>query len=159
MFPCYSLIEDQTLKTENIFTILALLNQLTVCLSVFPVTLPIMIKAILSIRRLKSLFSRPDVQVHEGKNEEKTDNSNTQSAISMINATYLWPNSDIKGIDNITTDITKGSLTMVISPNNAFFLSLLKELKLHSGNYIWNLSESISYVGSRDHSQTMFTRI
>ena len=37
---------------------------------------------------------------------------------------------------------------MVISPNNAFFLSLLKELKLHSGNYIWNLSESISYVGS-----------
>ena len=103
----YSLIEDQTLKTENIFTILALLNQLTVCLSVFPVTLPIMIKAILSIRRLKSLFSRPDVQVHEGKNEEKTDNS-TQSAISMINATYFWPNSDIKGIDNITTDITKG---------------------------------------------------
>ena len=101
MFPCYSLIEDQTLKTENIFTILALLNQLTVCLSVFPVTLPIMIKAILSIRRLKSLFSRPDVQVHEGKNEEKTDNSNTQSAISMTNATYLWPNSDIKGIDNI----------------------------------------------------------
>ena len=65
-----------------------------------------------------------------------------------LNTTYLWPNSDVKAIDKVTTNITKGSLTMVISQDNAIFLSLLQELNLDSGHCTWNLSESISYVGS-----------
>ena len=152
IFGIYGMVEDQTLQTEDIFTTLALLNQLTVCLSVFPVTLPIMIKAMLSIKRLKSLFGQEDKaqekEVIHSLNSNQSENDIDQPAISMRNATYTWSNSDIKVLENITTDIKKGSLTMIVSPDNAFFLSLLQEIDLESGSYNWNLSESIAYVGS-----------
>ena len=135
----YGLFETQEdlLPTEDIFTILALLNQLTVCLSVFPVTLPIMIKAILSIKRLKVLFAHADKHQEEeeeksidtkdksesennSENSEKTPNNN---AISLFNATYVWPYSDSSiAMSEVTTNIAKGSLTMVMSPDNSFFL-------------------------------------
>ena len=135
----YGLFETQEdlLPTEDIFTILALLNQLTVCLSVFPVTLPIMIKAILSIKRLKVLFAHADKHQEEeeeksidtkdksesennSENSEKTPDNN---AISLFNATYVWPYSDSSiAMSEVTTNIAKGSLTMVMSPDNSFFL-------------------------------------
>ena len=134
----YGLFETQEdlLPTEDIFTILALLNQLTVCLSVFPVTLPIMIKAILSIKRLKVLFAHADKNHEEEeeksidtKDKSKSENNSEDSektqhnAISLLNATYVWPYSDSSiAMSEVTTNIAKGSLTMVMSPDNSFFL-------------------------------------
>ena len=130
----YGLFETQEdlLPTEDIFTILALLNQLTVCLSVFPVTLPIMIKAILSIKRLKVLFAHADKRQEEeeenfidtkDKSESENSEKTQHNAISLLNATYIWPYSDSSiAMSEVTTNIAKGSLTMVMSPDNSFFL-------------------------------------
>lgn len=58
----YSLFQNDSFLSEDIFTTLALLNQLTVCLSVLPVTLPIYVKGYSSLRRLGD-FWRQNQQV------------------------------------------------------------------------------------------------
>ena len=47
----YSGLETEMFTAGEIFTALALFNQLAVCLSVFPVTLPILIKGVVSRNR------------------------------------------------------------------------------------------------------------
>ena len=49
----YVHLETQNFTAADLFTALALLSQLTVCLSVIPVTIPIFIKGIVSRERLK----------------------------------------------------------------------------------------------------------
>ena len=51
-----------------------------------------------------------------------SDSEKTQNAISVLNATYLWPYSESIAMSEVTTNIAKGSLTMVMSPDNSFFL-------------------------------------
>ena len=47
----YSGLETRVFTAGEMFTALALFNQLAVCLSVFPVTLPILIKGLVSRNR------------------------------------------------------------------------------------------------------------
>ena len=85
----YVAVEEVHFSAANIFTALALLGQLTVCLSVFPVTIPILIKVVLitklnspnyklplsmkgvvSRQRLKEFFSRAEVSIYKEKSLE-----------------------------------------------------------------------------------------
>ncbi len=56
----YVVLEEGSFSASNLFSALALLGQLTVCLSVFPVTIPIFIKGAVSRDRLVEFFSRPE---------------------------------------------------------------------------------------------------
>lgn len=61
----YVALEDTNFSAANIFSALALLGQLTVCLSVFPVTIPIFIKGIVSRSRLLEFFARSEVNIYK----------------------------------------------------------------------------------------------
>ena len=70
----YVAVEEVHFSAANVFTALALLGQLTVCLSVFPVTIPIFIKGFVSRQRLVEFFSRAEVSIYKEKSggpEEK----------------------------------------------------------------------------------------
>ena len=141
----YGLLESQPFSSEDIFTTIALLNQLTVCLSVFPVTLPIYIKGILSLKRLKHFFSL--------KNETEDilhENELKEEAMVMKKALFVWPQNEETACQVNQLSIKKGTLSIVTAEeSNPFFLSLLKETKLKSGSFEWNLGNSVAYVGSR----------
>ena len=55
----YTSVESELFSAGELFTALALFNQLAVCLSVFPVTVPIFIKA----RMTKILISEPNLNL------------------------------------------------------------------------------------------------
>ncbi len=136
--------------TANIFTTLALLSQLTVCLSVFPVTLPIYIKAILSSKRLCEYFNRQEVSATFTSTD--ADKNKNNKAIVMENASFTWPCSS-PALQDVTLQIMTGSLTMVAGDHqdkSAFMMSLMKELTLKDGEFQWNLmNDSVAYVGPR----------
>jgi ABC-type multidrug transport system fused ATPase/permease subunit len=55
-------LESESLfSSGDIFSTLALFNQLAVCLSIFPVTLPILVKGLTSRKRLLEFLARPEV--------------------------------------------------------------------------------------------------
>ena len=75
----YVAVEEVHFSAANVFTALALLGQLTVCLSVFPVTIPIFIKGFVSRQRLVEFFSRAEVSIYKeksGGSDEKKDDKN-----------------------------------------------------------------------------------
>lgn len=49
-------------SSSRVFSALALFNQLTIALFIFPITVPITISAIISTRRLETFMALPDVQ-------------------------------------------------------------------------------------------------
>ncbi|XP_069691069.1 ATP-binding cassette sub-family C member Sur isoform X2 [Periplaneta americana] len=59
-FGVYFLLEEKPLTPENVFSGLALFNQLTVPLFIFPITVPIIINAMVSTRRLENFLELPE---------------------------------------------------------------------------------------------------
>ena len=120
----YSLFEDHPFASGEIFTTLALLNQLTVCLSVLPVTLPIFIKGYLSLNRLQT-FWRQHESADKAETKEKwreTEQDKEEEAFSMQNAQFcLGPNGS-NGLLIKQLSIQKGSLTFVLGNKTLFFL-------------------------------------
>uniref|UniRef100_A0A1B6GIW2 Uncharacterized protein n=2 Tax=Cuerna arida TaxID=1464854 RepID=A0A1B6GIW2_9HEMI len=56
----FYILESSDLSPANVFTGLALFNQLTVPLFIFPITVPIIISALVSTRRLQDFLSLPE---------------------------------------------------------------------------------------------------
>ena len=141
----YAIFEDKPFTSEDIFTTLALLNQLTVCLSVFPVTLPIYVKGYLSLKRLKAFWR----QNCDNKENWRENQNNKEEAIKMKNASFSWLNSEEISLKINELTIKKGSLTMVLGNKSPFFLAVLDEMALKKGHFEWNMGDSVAYVGQR----------
>lgn len=69
-FAAYTLTNDnkEEFNSANIFAALALFNQLTVPLFIFPITIPIIISCIISTKRVERFLSQPEVakELREG---------------------------------------------------------------------------------------------
>lgn len=63
-FAAYTLINDESIEfnSSNVFTALALFNQLTVPLFIFPITIPIIISSLISTRRIERFLSQPEIE-------------------------------------------------------------------------------------------------
>jgi hypothetical protein len=64
-FAVYTMINDERLEfnASNVFTALALFNQLTVPLFIFPITIPIIISSLISTRRIERFLSQqPEIE-------------------------------------------------------------------------------------------------
>ncbi|XP_070506650.1 ATP-binding cassette sub-family C member Sur isoform X2 [Chironomus tepperi] len=63
-FAVYTLINDESIEfnSSNVFTALALFNQLTVPLFILPITIPIIISSIISTRRIERFLSQPEIE-------------------------------------------------------------------------------------------------
>jgi ABC-type multidrug transport system fused ATPase/permease subunit len=71
----YVALEEEHFSAADIFSALALLGQLTVCLSVFPVTIPIFIKGMVSRERLVEFFSRTEVSIYKESDRKDSKKS------------------------------------------------------------------------------------
>ena len=150
-------LESESIFTSgDIFTTLALFNQLAVCLSIFPVTLPVLVKGLSSRRRLLEFLSRQEVVRYKSltkTNKTSPENCNAKNAaISVQNATFSWPTA-IGVLSDVNLDIQAGSLTVISglggSGKSALILSLIEEMKLTSGNLNWNLDSRIALVSQK----------
>lgn len=58
------MINDESIEfnSSNVFTALALFNQLTVPLFIFPITIPIIISSLISTRRIERFLSQPEIE-------------------------------------------------------------------------------------------------
>jgi ABC-type multidrug transport system fused ATPase/permease subunit len=142
----YSVIEGQPFASSDIFTTMALLNQLTVCLSVFPVTLPIYIKGFLSSKRLKDFFHQHEIVK---SNSSNNIDDGQLSAFSMTASSFNWPKTKLEAIKDITVQVRTGSLTMLVGSSGPFILAILKELELTSGQHVLSSSAAVAFVGQR----------
>lgn len=63
-FATYTLINDDQIEfnSSNVFTALALFNQLTVPLFILPITIPIIISSLISTRRIERFLSQPEIE-------------------------------------------------------------------------------------------------
>jgi ABC-type bacteriocin/lantibiotic exporter with double-glycine peptidase domain len=151
-------LENESMFTSgDIFTTLALFNQLAVCLSIFPVTLPVLVKGLSSRRRLLEFLSRQEVTRYKsltGKSQISAENSNGRKdeAFSVQNAAFSWPTA-IGVLDDINLEIETGSLTVISgsggSGKSALMLALIEEMKLTSGKLNWNLDPRIALVSQK----------
>jgi ABC-type multidrug transport system fused ATPase/permease subunit len=160
-------LESESLfSSGDIFSTLALFNQLAVCLSIFPVTLPILVKGLTSRKRLLEFLARPEVDRYKSltfasdaktatfASDAKTamyssDAKNATFAFEIRNAAFSWPTS-ISVLSGIDLTIETGSLTVISgssgSGKSALILSLIEEMKLTSGSVLWNLDPRIALV-------------
>jgi ATP-binding cassette subfamily C (CFTR/MRP) protein 1 len=160
-------LESESLfSSGDIFSTLALFNQLAVCLSIFPVTLPILVKGLTSRKRLLEFLARTEVDRYKSltfasdaktatfASDAKTamyssDAKNATFAFEIRNAAFSWPTS-ICVLSGIDLTIETGSLTVISgssgSGKSALILSLIEEMKLTSGSVLWNLDPRIALV-------------
>lgn len=63
-FAVYTLINDESIEfnSSNVFTALALFNQLTVPLFILPITIPIIISSIISTKRIQRFLSQTEIE-------------------------------------------------------------------------------------------------
>ena len=150
-------LESESIFTSgDIFTTLALFNQLAVCLSIFPVALPVLVKGLSSRRRILEFLSRQEVVRYKSltkTNKTSAEKSNAKNAaISVQNATFSWPTASSVLID-VNVNIQAGSLTVISglggSGKSALILSLIEEMKLTSGKLNWNLDPRIALVSQK----------
>ncbi len=164
----YVVLEDTNFSPADLFSALALLGQLTVCLSVFPVTVPIFIKGLVSRERLVEFFLRPEISQYKivpngSRRFSPHSTSNTHSpeekvklpavAFTVEKGFFAWPKTNASALRRITLSVKTGSLTAVIGPSgsgkSALILALLEELERLSGELRWNLPASVSFTGQK----------
>lgn len=63
-FAAFTLINDDAIEfnSSNVFAALALFNQLTVPLFIFPITIPIIISCLISTKRIGRFLSQPEIE-------------------------------------------------------------------------------------------------
>lgn len=88
----YYYIEGSSLSPANVFSALALFNQLTVPLCIFPITVPIIISALISTKRLEEFFA-------------------LQETINILPAVHepVFPKSSKKNKPDNTTEVRRES--------------------------------------------------
>lgn len=119
--------ENIELTASRVFTALALFNQMTVPLFIFPITIPIIISAIVSTKRLMAFLDQPEVQ------KEYEGIRNMARILSRSDASL-----DLYEDENTTTTIEseENSFTLneCIDDNARTDASLMDNDGLKSGN-------------------------
>ncbi|XP_067013510.2 ATP-binding cassette sub-family C member Sur, partial [Anabrus simplex] len=87
-FGMYFVLESEALSASSVFTGLALFNQLTVPLFIFPITVPIIISAMVSTSRLEEYLSLPETsRVVNSEAKQSPLEENIQARESSGNVT------------------------------------------------------------------------
>ncbi|XP_040580074.1 ATP-binding cassette sub-family C member Sur [Lepeophtheirus salmonis] len=152
----FVLLEDHNFTAADLFTSMALLSQLTVCLSVVPVTVPIFIKGKVSTQRLAEFLNRAEVSIYKQNNklnkhctyfddrkdddeeeEEEEEESEIfiqrakrlpETCFTVENGTFAWPKCETNVLQSINLEIKTGSLTIVIGPSGSGKTALISSL-------------------------------
>ena len=159
-------IEEESFTAANLFTAMALFNQLTVCLSVFPVTIPIFIKGVVSKKRILQFFSRPesygtcialdkndhleeDKKLDQDNDEDpSTEKSAKKFICGLTDASFRWTDSSPDTLHSLNMTIPEGVLTVVVgrsgSGKSSLLAAVLKEMQQTGGTREFDTEEKYS---------------
>ena len=121
----------------ELFTALALFNQLAVCLSVFPVTVPIFIKGFVSRNRIKTFLDKQEAlgtyialdtstQADEDERLVKEDDEEEPQKVNecpnikrtlflkFTDASFAWQKGNKNVLHNLNLTIPNGELTVIM---------------------------------------------
>lgn len=154
----YTGVEENTFSAAELFTALALFNQLAVCLSIFPVTVPIFIKGFVSRKRLLTFLDKQEAigtfvsldsshQQDEDekleKEDEEEDNTSVEyppknkNILRFTDASFAWQKGSRNILHNLNLIIPSGGLTMIIGSSGcgktSLISAILKEMCQTSG--------------------------
>ena len=151
----YTGIEENTFTAAELFTALALFNQLAVCLSIFPVTVPVFIKGFVSRKRLLAFLDKQEAvgtfvsldSSHQEDEDEKLENEDEEEEIEnnpkaenilqLRNASFAWQTNSRDILHNLNLIIPSGGLTMIIGSSGcgktSLICAILKEMCQTSG--------------------------
>ena len=133
----YTGVESEMFSAGELFTALALFNQLAVCLSVFPVTVPIFIKGFVSRNRIKTFLDKQEAlgtyisldtstQVDEDERLVKEDeeeepqkvmecpNIKRTHILKFTDASFAWQKGNKNVLHNLNLTIPNGELTVIM---------------------------------------------
>ncbi|XP_006825518.1 ATP-binding cassette sub-family C member 9-like [Saccoglossus kowalevskii] len=168
-FVVYSTLSPTPLTPEITFASLALFNQLVVPLLQLPNMLGYFVNGIASTKRLKIFFSsdeidlsgmyygRPDTHIGYRDIEPEQDEK-------VTGASFSWEGeSETPTLHNITTEIPKGGLTMIIglvgSGKSSLISAILGEMTILCGKVEFNRkTNSVSYVPQKPWLQNATLR-
>lgn len=161
--------ESDKFTTGRVFAALALFNQLTVPLFIFPITIPMIISAIVSTRRLEAFLRQPEVQKEfEGIRNMARVMSRSDASLDV----FEIDENDGQTFDGQRQQQQQQSMTPIIDddddggrqqqtenqatsmqPNEALLLS---KIKCHSNKSHFNGSDGGSGVGGVNNECPMF---
>ncbi|XP_078045328.1 sulfonylurea receptor isoform X2 [Augochlora pura] len=114
-FGAYYWLEDRSLEAGSVFAGLALFSQLTVPLLIFPVTIPIIINAMVSTTRMEDFLQLPDMEnvlpnLGDRRSEAIDDISSGTDSVeeSTVAATKLSSDATYGSLGNIEEDEEDG---------------------------------------------------
>uniref|UniRef100_A0A8D9AUF0 ATP-binding cassette sub-family C member 8 n=7 Tax=Cacopsylla melanoneura TaxID=428564 RepID=A0A8D9AUF0_9HEMI len=86
----FAVLQDTQLTASNIFSALALFNQLTVPLFIFPITIPIIISAKISTKRIEDFLNSPEVESVKYTDVEniEDENENKDAELKKQNSVF-----------------------------------------------------------------------
>ncbi|KAG1650730.1 Multidrug resistance-associated protein 1 [Nymphon striatum] len=165
-FAIFSLIEGRPLTPADAFTGVALFNQLTVPLFIFPIVIPIAISAVISTRRLEEFLNLSEVHSffpsEEEKHEETVEYQPVSNEIPMVE--LKQPNMDetvITTMEALTEEAEDDSDGVFLPDeshetkngsvqNHNEFVSVekssddfLSTVTVHDGTFKWSYSDSL----------------
>jgi len=151
----YTGVESQAFSAAELFTALALFNQLAVCLSIFPVTVPIFIKGFVSRKRLLTFLDKQEAvgtsvsldSSHQRDEDEKLEKEDEDDDVAnppknkhllrFIDASFAWQPGSHNILHNLNLIIPSGGLTIIIGSSGcgktSLISAILKEMRQTSG--------------------------
>ncbi|XP_076375179.1 uncharacterized protein LOC117218023 isoform X2 [Megalopta genalis] len=111
-------IEDRSLEAGNVFAGLALFSQLTVPLLIFPVTIPIVVDAMVSTTRMEDFLRLPDMEnvlpdLRDGKSKEADADDDDDDDDDASSRTDSVEESTVAAT-KVQSDATYGSLGNIV---------------------------------------------
>ncbi|CAB3372321.1 Hypothetical predicted protein [Cloeon dipterum] len=156
-FVTYWLLEDKDLTAADVFSALALFNQLTVPLFIFPVTVPIIIGAIVSTKRLQEFLELPETWCLEKRapqsepEPEITPSQNFETHSEAMPSSGLCDSSDSVfgpvGLGNIHEDEEDEECD--------FILSTPSQRQISSPEVAVTLKEGSSFTWHKDEPPSL----
>lgn len=151
-----------TFTTGRVFAALALFNQLTVPLFIFPITIPMIISAVVSTRRLENFLRQPEIQKEfEGIRNMARAMSRSDASLDVfeIDENEGQTNGETKS-DDKENEIPTINESLLASNNE--FISTLNETKpgydfqFNNEFYLQNIDENPKQM--KKHSQHDYNR-
>ncbi|XP_054157394.1 ATP-binding cassette sub-family C member 2-like [Oppia nitens] len=161
-FTMFTLVSGQQFNAKNAFVSLAVYNLLRGPLTMFPITITYLLKAIVSFRRIRKFLSSEELDNYNNCNDNCVDSiHDNECVVSIHNSSFGWSSDDEPILKDIQINIKKGSLVAIVgrvgAGKSSLLSSLMGDMYCMSGNQP-KINGSVAYVPQTAWIQNMTLR-